>query len=50
MREAADDGDDPLDTDRISFTRSLHVIRRQVTGQAGFSPSPTASRRPRDAG
>jgi hypothetical protein len=39
MRDAADDGDDPLDVDRLSFTRSLHVIRRQVTGQAGFSPS-----------
>ena len=40
MREAADDSDTPLDIDRLSFTRSLHVIRRQVTNQAGFSPSP----------
>ena len=36
MREAADDLD--LDTDRLSFTRSLQVIRRQVPNQAGFSP------------
>jgi hypothetical protein len=36
MREAADDLD--LDTDRLSFTRSLRVIRRQVSNQAGFSP------------
>lgn len=51
MREATDDlDDDPLDADRLSFTRSLHVIRRQVTGQAGFSPSPTPTRHPRDAG
>ena len=27
-----------LDPDRISFTRSLRVIRRQVTDQAAFSP------------
>lgn len=44
MQEAADDGD--LDSDRISFTRSLRVIRRQVTNQAGFSPS--AARRSPD--
>ncbi len=37
MREAADQaGKDP---DRLSFMRSLRVIRRQVTDQAGFSPS-----------
>jgi Insertion element 4 transposase N-terminal/Transposase DDE domain len=36
MREAADDLD--IDTDRLSFTRSLQVIRRQVLNQAGFSP------------
>jgi hypothetical protein len=36
MREAADDLD--LDTDRLSFIRSLQVIRRQVPNQAGFSP------------
>lgn len=27
-----------LDPDRLSFTRSLRVIRRHVTGQADFSP------------
>ena len=37
MREAADQAD--LDPDRISFIRALRVIRRQVTGQAAFSPS-----------
>ncbi len=36
MREAADQAD--IDPDRLSFMRSLRVIRRQVTGQAGFSP------------
>jgi hypothetical protein len=36
MCRAADEaGHDP---DRLSFTRSLRVIRRQVTGQADFSP------------
>jgi hypothetical protein len=36
MCEAADQaGKDP---DRLSFMRSLRVIRRQVTDQAGFSP------------
>lgn len=39
MREAADDIGQ--DTDRISFIRSLRVIRRQVLNQAGFSPSPS---------
>lgn len=39
IREAADDlGEDP---DRISFIRSLRVIRRQVSDQAAFSPSTT---------
>ena len=37
MREAADQAE--LDPDRISFIRALRVIRRQVTGQAAFSPS-----------
>ncbi len=32
---AVDAGVDP---DRLSFTRSLRVIRRQVTDQAAFSP------------
>lgn len=36
MCRAADEiGEDP---DRLSFTRSIRVIRRQVTGQADFSP------------
>ena len=37
MTEAADQAD--LDPDRLSFTRSLNVIRRQITSQAAFSPS-----------
>ena len=37
MREAADQAD--IDPDRMSFIRALRVIRRQVTGQAAFSPS-----------
>lgn len=44
IREAADDlGEDP---DLLSFIRSIRVIRRQVTNQAGFSPSPTPPRHP----
>ncbi len=39
MTEAADQAE--LDPDRLSFTRSLNIIRRQVTSQAGFSPSDT---------
>lgn len=39
MTEAADQAE--LDPDRLSFTRSLNIIRRQVTSQAGFSPSKT---------
>jgi hypothetical protein len=36
MCNAADEiGEDP---DRLSFMRSLRVIRRHVTGQADFSP------------
>jgi Insertion element 4 transposase N-terminal/Transposase DDE domain len=35
---ALDGGREPLDPDRLSFTRSLHVVRRQVTDQAAFSP------------
>jgi hypothetical protein len=38
MREAADDVGD--DVDKLSFIRSIRVIRRQVHNQAGFSPSP----------
>jgi hypothetical protein len=41
MTEAADQAE--LDPDRISFTRSLNIIRRQTTGQAAFSPSDTGS-------
>jgi hypothetical protein len=37
MREAADQAD--IDPDRLSFIRTLRIIRRQVTGQAAFSPS-----------
>lgn len=39
MRQAADDL--AIDPNQLSFTRSLNIIRRQVTSQAGFSPSPT---------
>jgi hypothetical protein len=42
MAEAADHAD--IDPDRLSFRRSLRVIRRQVTRQAGFSPSPSTNR------
>jgi Insertion element 4 transposase N-terminal/Transposase DDE domain len=34
-RAAAEDG---LDPDRLSFTRTLRIARRQVTAQAAFSP------------
>jgi hypothetical protein len=43
MAEAAEQAD--IDPDRLSFMRSLRVIRRQVTHQAGFSPC-TPTRRP----
>lgn len=36
MHQAAHQSDQ--DPDRISFTRSLRVVRRQVTDQAAFSP------------
>ena len=36
MTEAADEAD--VDPDRLSFIRTLRVIRRQVTDQADFSP------------
>jgi hypothetical protein len=42
MTEAADQAG--LDPDRLSFTRSLNVVRRQVTAQAAFSPLPTEPR------
>ena len=38
MREAADDVG--IDVDRLSFVRSIRVIRRQAESPAGFSPSP----------
>jgi hypothetical protein len=38
MAEAAAQAD--IDPDRLSFMRSLRVIRRQVTDQAAFSPQP----------
>jgi Insertion element 4 transposase N-terminal/Transposase DDE domain len=41
MAEAADQAE--IDPDRLSFTRSLNVIRRQVTSQAAFSPSKSES-------
>ncbi|MFF9573566.1 IS4 family transposase [Streptomyces sp. NPDC014685] len=36
MHDTADQAQ--LDTDRLSFTRSLRLARRQVTAQAAFSP------------
>ena len=36
MTDAADIGD--IDPDRLSFIRSLNLVRRQVTNQADFSP------------
>ena len=36
MTEAADTVD--LDPDRLSFTRTLNIIRRQVSDPPGFSP------------
>ena len=43
MHQAAREGDH--DPDRISFVRSLRVVRRQVTDQAAFSPRQTRPRR-----
>ncbi len=36
MIEAADTAE--LDPDRLSFIRTLNIVRRQVTNQAGFPP------------
>ena len=36
MTEAADTAE--LDPDQLSFIRTLNIVRRQVTNQAGFSP------------
>jgi hypothetical protein len=47
MHRAAREGDH--DPDRISFTRSLRVVRRQVTDQAAFSPQKTRPRRQSNA-
>jgi hypothetical protein len=47
MHRAAREGDH--DPDRISFTRSLRVVRRQVTDQAAFSPQTTRPRRQSNA-
>lgn len=44
MREAADDIGE--DVDRLSFIRSIRVIRRQIENPAGFSPSPPEGRDP----
>ena len=44
MREAADQAE--LDPDRMSFIRALRVVRRQVSGQAAFSPSETGEGNP----
>jgi transposase IS4-like protein/DDE family transposase len=44
MCEAADQAE--IDPDRISFIRTLRIIRRQVSGQAAFSPSTTGSSNP----
>lgn len=46
MCRAADEAD--VDPDRLSFVRSLRVIRRQITAQADFSPSETPDRAPGD--
>ena len=42
MVEAADTAD--LDPDRLSFLRTLNIVRRQVMNQAGFPPE-TINRR-----
>jgi hypothetical protein len=44
MHQAAAEGSQ--DPDRISFIRSLRVVRRQVNDQAAFSPRQTRPRRP----
>ena len=42
MAQAADQAE--LDPDRLSFTRTLNIVRRQVTAQAAFSPLPPEPR------
>ena len=39
MHHAAASAD--IDPDRVSFTRTLRLVRRQVTTQAAFSPLTT---------
>ena len=39
MHHAAAGAD--IDPDRVSFTRTLRLVRRQVTAQAAFSPLTT---------
>jgi len=46
MHEAADGAQ--IDLDRVSFMRSLRVVRRQVTDQAAFSPQNTQHSDPSD--
>jgi len=46
MFQAADDID--TDPDRISFLRTLRIVRRQVSDQAAFSPQQTRHRDPED--
>lgn len=46
MVEAADTAE--LDPDRLSFLRTLNIVRRQVTNQAGFSPRNSETRTRRD--
>jgi hypothetical protein len=45
MWQAADDIED-LDVDRVSFTRTLRLVRRHTTDQAGLSPLDTAPETP----
>lgn len=40
MREAADQAE--IDPDRMSFIRALRIVRRQVSDQVAFSPSPAS--------
>ena len=42
MCHAADEAD--INPDRLSFPRSLRVVRRHVTDQAAFPPATTARR------
>jgi hypothetical protein len=44
MHQAALVGE--VDPDRLSFTRSLHIARRQLTSQAAFSPSAAGQSHP----